>query len=1333
MLRAVDYQLRQSLLAWITLGPDEILYLEGAEDFDRVGTSGAEAVQVYDTTRHVSLKTQKLLDAIKNYWRLYNEHIGVPVRLRFLSRARPTIERGEPFGAGVAGLELWQRRCLNDEGLRLLTAFLDLQPSLPDSLKAFLRNAPPDQLREGFFNRIAWDLGSPDATALDVVIQDKLAILGEPLGLSYSEAAKTRHRFFAEIFEIAGQRQGPRALTRTDLSKLLEEEALVQIPRAELAALRRRDVQRGHGHTHVAPTPDDLLTGVPPLPDTIETRDSLVTQLHDHLETWGQLVLVGSSGMGKTTLTKLIANSQAPDHWRWVSLANRRPDEIAFALRNINALLDRDRAIRALVLDDLDLRPEVVKSFEDTLIGLVCRLRHARGRLLISSQKESLAKHASDGWLPVSNSFRIPSLSSSELTSMARHLGCPDDARLKTWTDLVRLRTRGHPLLARAVFVALRDKGWPALSEQTLTGLPEQMEGHRADARQLLTLLPEPDRELAYRLSVTTRPFRRDHVLHIGAEPPGITAPGTSFDRLRGAWIDPLGGGYFRLSPLLEDAADQDYPAPRVRDFHLAVAKAMCDCEPRTHIEAGTAFRHAWAAREEEAIDGLMRNFMEQDRQDFIGIATQLIWFLAEAPTGEVLYPDHLSLSTGLRFLQAKVALRTAPDLATGVFDAWHEEVFRLDPEPSLPNKYLLATHALAYYQADVPVERLFEYFRIMEEAQRTLPGFDSFTVPGMHRLDANLLADVTDLIAHLGIFLVPRCENAARLDEIITALDHLDEPLRERILAALRRLPVETRALVEKAWVHEDDSQQPNWPHCLQVLQHVAECGQRWLWPELTAAAVRSRAMIYDENLHDPSAALAELDRAEREYSLPPPILAAQRASVLFHTGRHAEALAGWELAFAHCPAPVEPHDCYTALFARLAGMAAAQIGDWQRSADWFRHGQASMLPGCDRPLDAGLLTDAGFSYWRANRPADCVKALADAWVVVDKLPSGKTNLRAFRARKALGHVLLWIRNELYEREHEDPRTEPQPGFASYPETQEFWRDEPEGDPEVLPMLLIGIAVRLGQDAGLLEWLSPRAQRAASSAVRTMFRQTLVHRAMRRCEVEELPRLESELRAEAFLAYDRQVSREPAVPLPPRAMFESFPLDAREIGAGIFLAAMISLAGAGQPCLKYLPTWQNAARALPHDQGLSAWLAELDQRFACTPEQSARVLKTSGVGWERNLTAALHLAASPGTAPSQLLGAHAILFDDLAHSLWRRDIEQGFFSLVAQGWRRAARNRWAFRYPQQVPAILAECDRGNAGLISAARLLNAALRAVDAPVGAEMRALIERYAAEGA
>jgi hypothetical protein len=37
MLRAIAYQLSQSVLVCLNLGPDELLFLEGAEDFDVVG------------------------------------------------------------------------------------------------------------------------------------------------------------------------------------------------------------------------------------------------------------------------------------------------------------------------------------------------------------------------------------------------------------------------------------------------------------------------------------------------------------------------------------------------------------------------------------------------------------------------------------------------------------------------------------------------------------------------------------------------------------------------------------------------------------------------------------------------------------------------------------------------------------------------------------------------------------------------------------------------------------------------------------------------------------------------------------------------------------------------------------------------------------------------------------------------------------------------------------------------------------------------------------------------------------------------------------------------
>jgi hypothetical protein len=64
MLRAVAYQLSQSVLAWLSLGADDILFLEGAEDFDVVGPDEALDVQLFDTTRRISLRKRKVLAAI---------------------------------------------------------------------------------------------------------------------------------------------------------------------------------------------------------------------------------------------------------------------------------------------------------------------------------------------------------------------------------------------------------------------------------------------------------------------------------------------------------------------------------------------------------------------------------------------------------------------------------------------------------------------------------------------------------------------------------------------------------------------------------------------------------------------------------------------------------------------------------------------------------------------------------------------------------------------------------------------------------------------------------------------------------------------------------------------------------------------------------------------------------------------------------------------------------------------------------------------------------------------------------------------------------------------
>lgn len=63
-LRGYLYQILHSVDAWLNLANDEILYLEGPEDFDRVSGETATAVQVKDTQHKITLSSQEVYDAI---------------------------------------------------------------------------------------------------------------------------------------------------------------------------------------------------------------------------------------------------------------------------------------------------------------------------------------------------------------------------------------------------------------------------------------------------------------------------------------------------------------------------------------------------------------------------------------------------------------------------------------------------------------------------------------------------------------------------------------------------------------------------------------------------------------------------------------------------------------------------------------------------------------------------------------------------------------------------------------------------------------------------------------------------------------------------------------------------------------------------------------------------------------------------------------------------------------------------------------------------------------------------------------------------------------------
>ena len=79
-----------------------------AEDFDVVGAGKATAVQVKHTAANITLRSPAVVEAITHYWDLRRRNPDRRVLFRLLTRSGVGVEKGNPFGPDVAGLNLWR-------------------------------------------------------------------------------------------------------------------------------------------------------------------------------------------------------------------------------------------------------------------------------------------------------------------------------------------------------------------------------------------------------------------------------------------------------------------------------------------------------------------------------------------------------------------------------------------------------------------------------------------------------------------------------------------------------------------------------------------------------------------------------------------------------------------------------------------------------------------------------------------------------------------------------------------------------------------------------------------------------------------------------------------------------------------------------------------------------------------------------------------------------------------------------------------------------------------------------------------------------------------------
>jgi len=97
MLSGCDYQIWQTVSAWLDLRVAKTLYVEGAEDFDAVSAEKAETVQVRASVKPISLGQAGVQEALNTFGKCRKLRPHIPVLFRYLTRAPSRFERGHPF------------------------------------------------------------------------------------------------------------------------------------------------------------------------------------------------------------------------------------------------------------------------------------------------------------------------------------------------------------------------------------------------------------------------------------------------------------------------------------------------------------------------------------------------------------------------------------------------------------------------------------------------------------------------------------------------------------------------------------------------------------------------------------------------------------------------------------------------------------------------------------------------------------------------------------------------------------------------------------------------------------------------------------------------------------------------------------------------------------------------------------------------------------------------------------------------------------------------------------------------------------------------------------
>lgn len=989
-LGGYDYQIWTSIEAWLLLGGDEVIYLEGAEDIDRVGASGATTVQVKRTAGTISLNVEVVRDAIKNFWATVEGAPTRVVRFAYLTTSTVAMEQNAAFD-GMKGIVAWEKAAHDVQLAELVRTYLVNRLGAEGTLQAFLTTTSVEELQAKLFSRFTWLTGQPPVDVVKASVTQRLEDWCDAEGLSRQTAAKLRDTVFARCWEqVLKPRLADRRLDAQLLASAKDEatsfvlklplstaQGLMQIL-AQLPALQRQL------------TPFAILQQpVPPLPGEIVERPALIAALQIHLNRREPVFLSGSAFKGKTTLAMVVAH-RAMGAAQWIDLAGREPAATADIFNLVSLSLDATSGSALVVFDDLDTNARSRKVYASALRQMLHRAKLAGKAVLFTAQgqSEALATEVANDWGLVM--LDVPPLTEEEVQALCVDLGCPPGSLAKGYGTLIAAQTAGQPRLAQVRVLELASHGWPKVSMETLLGNSQAVRTAKQAARELFEAsVSAPEAAFVYEAAEFTYAPSRAMLLRLANLPPTLAGASTVLDRLNGRWIEAATGDRCKVTPILKGEVNITWTLEQLRAVHGKLFDAIVESGPFTPADGAAMMFHAFFSLEGSRIARAAAIIIGAEGLAAEQIHAHLGWIVHVAVEPGMQLLGIGSAYVAFRTVQLRTAAQESMDTVPAVIAAWRRDIEADVANPvEQVRAQLLMNMSILINQAPFPFAVILE---AVADLYRTTPNLDDDVKAAMEQgTHAVADRDIPTGASLVQTLLATRAGSVRSIADLKALFAWIDRSGDEPLLAefdAVAGWPIvrSVGSFVHWAWANEARSSDPEWPTWISALDEGMAIVARKRMAALGGELSRAKSIILSEYMRDFAAAEAALTEAKAVFG-DSTVLSEQWVNLHYHAKDYAKADHAWQaLVQKFGKATIEDPFAF-----RRAAVCAGKLGQFKRAADLFEEASTMIEHAMPMPTKLGLLGDAAYCAWQAGERRRACRLLTE---VALQLPEGARN----------------------------------------------------------------------------------------------------------------------------------------------------------------------------------------------------------------------------------------------------------------------------------------------------------------------------------------------------